>query len=111
MDTIQIKNPVVTHKTKHDVRYLKPGDLQPGDTIEGTYLYTQKNMGNFEGEGYLIDPIGYTGEYVCLLSCASLKWQMQHVKPLEILKITFTGITPPEENQKYPKYNFEVEYF
>lgn len=94
---------------RNPVRHLKPSDIPVGDNITGVFLFKQPR-GKYEtGEGYTLDPKTKDGAYVELFSCVDLKYQMDCVKPLEIIRITRLEDKAPEGDKKYPQYKFKVE--
>lgn len=103
------KSVLPPQKKKNPMRYLKPSQFNIGDSITGTYLFTQGNVGKYGGEAYIIDTKEDTF-YTAILSCTSLKIQMKYVKPLEVIKITFKGTEEPTGDKKYPTFLFDVEY-
>lgn len=96
------------HYLKNGLQYIKPSQIPIGESIFGTYLFTEVDVGNYEGEAYILDPKSPDGLYIKLFSCKDLKEQMKKVDALQMVRITLTDILEAGDGRQYDKYIFEV---
>jgi hypothetical protein len=91
---------------KGEVTFLKPKDMEPGQTITGRYLEARKDQ--FGGFGYKVRTEDHGT--IVINGCGSLDYQMEQIQPGHLVQITFTG----KEKLKSGKwkgteaYQFEV---